>query len=91
MKQQEFAIELDGIIGTIHTYTRNPFMMGYTKELRRAMNDNDRDTMIIVLDKIITWYKEEIEAIKNDTYVFNKSMHEKAFELLKAYQETIYS
>ena len=90
MKKQEFAIELDGIIGTIHTYTRNPFMMGYTKELRRAINDNDLETVQIVLDKVIAWYNDEIEQIQSDDYVFNKPMHEKAFNILKAYKSTLH-
>ncbi len=91
MKKQEFMIELDGVIGTIHTYTRNPFMMGYTKELKKAVRQNDVDTMKIILDKVIGWYNEELDKIKNDEYVFNKNMHEKAYGILKEYREGLHS
>jgi len=91
MRKQEFAIELEGVIGTIHTYTRNPFMMGYTRELKKAVKQNDVDTVKIILDKVIGWYNEELEKIKSDEYVFNKNMHEKAYGILTEYRQTIQS
>ncbi len=89
MRKQEFMVELDGVIGTIHTYTRNPFMMGYTRELKRAVKHDDLEKVKIILDKVITWYNEEIDKIKNDEFVFNKSMHEKAYHILRQYREAL--
>ena len=89
MLKKEFMIELNGIIGTIHTYTRNPFMMGYTKELKKAIDNNDLDSVKIVLDKVIDWYNDEIEKIKNDDYVINKGMHEKAYGILREYRQAL--
>ncbi len=89
MVKKEFIVELNGIIGTIHTYTRNPFMMGYTQELKKAVENNDFDTMRIVLDRVIEWYNEEIDKIKNDDYVLNKSMHEKAYGILCEYRQAL--
>ncbi len=89
MEKQEFMVELDGVIGTIHTYTRNPFMMGYTRELKRAVKHDDLDKIKIILDKVISWYNEEIDKIKNDEYIFNKNMHEKAYFILKEYRQAI--
>ena len=89
MLKKEFMIELNGIIGTIHTYTRNPFMMGYTKELKRAFENNDLDSVKIVLDKVIDWYNDEIEKIKSDDYVINKGMHEKAYGILREYRQAL--
>ena len=89
MKNKEFAIELEGVIGTIHTYTRNPFMMGYTKELKRAVKENDLDMIKLILDKVISWYNDELDKIQNDEYVFNKNMHEKAYDILKTYRQSI--
>ncbi len=91
MDKQTFMIELDGIIGTIHTYSRNPFMLGYTKELRKAVDANDEATLTIVLDKLIDWYNQEISSIKNDDYIFNKHMHEKAYHILKNYRHSLHS
>ncbi|MFW6298741.1 MAG: hypothetical protein ACOC14_03570 [Bacillota bacterium] len=82
-------IELEGIVGTIHTYTKNPFMVGYTKQLRKAMENNDFDTAKIVLDKVIGWYNEEYDKIQHDRYVFNKQMHEKAYSILTKYRQAI--
>lgn len=91
MQKQEFIIELGGIIGTIHTYTRNPFMVGYTTELKKAIRHNDMDTTKIVLDKVIGWYNGEIDKISNDDYVFNKNMHKKAYNILKEYRQSLQS
>ena len=90
MERKEFMVELNGIIETIHTYTRNPFMMGYTKELRKSIRHNDVEMLQIVLDKVIEWYTEEIDAIKNDEYIFNKNMHEKAYYILKEYRQALH-
>ena len=87
--KKEFMIELNGIIGTIHTYTRNPFMMGYTHELKKAVECNDFDTIRIVLDRVIDWYTKEIDKIKSDEYVLNKSMHEKAYGILREYRQAL--
>jgi len=89
MLKQEFAIELGGIIGTIQTYTRNPFMTGYTKELKKAIAHNDLVSLRIALDKVIGWYEEEIEKINNDDYVFNKEMHHKAYSILHEFRHSI--
>jgi Mg2+ and Co2+ transporter CorA len=91
MQRQEFIIELGGIIGTIHTYTRNPFMVGYTRELKRAIRQNDTLMTKIILDKVIDWYDEEIENISNDQYIFNKSMHQKAYNILLEYRQSLQS
>ncbi|HOP57328.1 MAG TPA: hypothetical protein PLH02_04780 [Bacillota bacterium] len=89
MQRQEFMVELGGIIGTIHTYTRNPFMVGYTTELKKAIRHNDVDTTKIVLDKVIDWYSDEIDKINSDEYVFNKSMHRKAYGILLEYRQSL--
>jgi hypothetical protein len=89
MKKTEFIIELGGIIGTIQTYTRNPFMTGYTKALKKAVRENDLETTIIALDKVIDWYDNEIEKINNDEYVFNKEMHVKAYTILHEFRHSI--
>jgi hypothetical protein len=89
MQKQEFAIELCGIIGTIQTYTRNPFMTGYTRELKKAIRNNDMETTRIALDKVIDWYDDEIEKINQDEYVFNKDMHAKAYNILNEFRHSI--
>ena len=89
MLKKEFMIELNGIIGTIHTYTRNPFMMGYTKELKKAVENNDYEMIQIVLDKVIDWYNQEIEKIIHDDFVINKSYHEKAYSILREYRAAL--
>lgn len=91
MLKKEFILELNGIIGTIRTYTRNPFMMGYTEALKDSVECNDYEMMQIVLDKVIDWYNDEIEKIANDDFVINKSNHEKAYGILRAYRAQLQS
>jgi hypothetical protein len=80
---------LGGIIGTIQTYTRNPFMTVYTKELKKAITHNDLETTRIALDKVIDWYDDAMEKINNDEYVFNKEMNAKAYHILHEFRHSI--
>ena len=89
MTKEEFAIELRGIVGTIKTYTRNPFMMGYTEQLQEAIDKDDTQKAKLVLDRVLKWYNREIEKIQHDEYIFNKNMHEKAYYLLREYRQNL--
>lgn len=89
MRKKEFLIELEGVVGTILTYTRNPFMLGYTKELKKALFENDMDTVKIILDKVIGWYNEEMENIDGDEYVFNKELHHKSYDILTTFRQAL--
>ena len=91
MRKKEFLIELDGVVGTILTYTRNPFMLGYTKELKKSLAENDMDTVKIILDKVIGWYNEEMDNIDTDEYVFNRDLHHKSYNILTTFRQALLS
>ena len=91
MRKKEFLIELEGVVGTILTYTRNPFMLGYTRELKNALAENDMDTVRIILDKVIGWYNDEMDNIDTDDYVFNKDLHHKSYDILTTFRQALHS
>ncbi len=91
MSTEEFMIELDGVINTIHTYTKNPFMVGYTKALREAVDNRDYRMIQMILDRVLDWYTQYLSAIEEDEYVFNKTMHHRAYNILKVYRQSIHA
>lgn len=76
------VIELEGIIATINDYSRDHFIRNYTKLLTKLDVDEEKDKMIIVCNRLLEWYQGEIESIRNNKYIFNKTSHEKSIILL---------
>lgn len=88
MSTEEFMIELDGVINTIHTYTKNPFMLGYTRALREAVDNKDFRMIQLILDRVLEWYNQYLSTIEEDEYVFNKEMHQRAYNILRIYRQS---
>lgn len=85
MNRLEFLVELNGITGTIESYTRDPYVMGYLKVLETAVSDGDSELEQTVLKKLINWYENTIDEILNDRYVYNKDLHKTTKNILNAY------
>ncbi|GEM_PF-570956 len=86
---KEFNLEIEGVIGTIMSFTKDPFIIGYTNGLRKAIKENDNDLILIILKKLLLWYKENNEIIQNDRYVHNKDAHVKSLNILTNYLQEI--
>ena len=91
ISSKEFNLEIEGVIGTIMSFTKDPFIIGYTNGLRKAFQENDKELVLIVLKKLLHWYNINIEAIQNDRYVHNKDAHKKSLDILNNYlQESLH-
>jgi hypothetical protein len=85
MNRIEFLAELNGITGTIESYTRNPYVMGYLKVLEQAVATKDTELEQTVLRKLIAWYEDTIDEILDDRYVYNKDLHKTTQNILNDY------
>ncbi len=83
MSIQQFEIEVNGIIGTITNYTKNPYIVGYTNCLRKYVNENEKDMVLLIIKKLIVWYTMNIDSILSNEYIANKSEHISTKELLE--------
>ncbi len=85
ISNKEFNLEIEGVIGTIMSFTKDPFIIGYTNGLRKAIKEKDNELILIVLKKLLQWYNENNDAIQNDRYVHNKDAHTKSLNILNNY------
>jgi len=49
----------------------------------------DRNKLVILIDKLLEWYVEEIKEIKKSDYVHSKESHLKSFMLLQKMKELL--
>jgi hypothetical protein len=85
MNRLDFFVELNGITGTIESYTRDPYIMGYLKVLNNAVDSGNDELEQAVLKKLISWYDNNIDEILSDRYVYNKDLHKTTKSILKDY------
>lgn len=76
-------IEVYGLFDTVNEYTRNHYIKNYLRKMVEFTKSEEWEYLIIVIDKLIEWYENEIEIIREDKYIYNTSDHEKSFNLLK--------
>ncbi|MDY0211003.1 MAG: hypothetical protein RBQ91_06340 [Acholeplasma sp.] len=83
-------IELNGISGTITNYTRNPYIIGYIDALKRFMHEHNEKMIMVIVGKLVDWYKSSIDEILNNDYISNKQDHlstKKLLESILSYQK----
>ena len=80
--QEIMDIELVGVVNTINDYTREHFIKNYTDVLLKCELPKDKELMISVVYRLIDWYTETLNDIKNNEYLFNKGEHYKSIEVL---------
>jgi len=89
MKMTDLEIELDGIVGTITNYTRNPYIIGYLNSLRKYVEQQNQDMIKICISKLLDWYSENYKKIMSSEYVFNKNDHKSTKYLLQKIYEDL--
>lgn len=85
MTNKEFLIEIQGIVKTISSYTNDPFIISYSEQLATFVIEEDEQTVLLLVKKLITWYDKNINDISNDRFVNNKQYHEYSYQTLKSY------
>ena len=88
MEKEVFIIEMDGIIKTIESYTNDPFINSYTRNLKISVKNKENEISSKLIIKLLEWYEQNMDVIEKDEFVFNLKAHRKSFLLLKEYFET---
>jgi hypothetical protein len=89
MEIANLEIELNGIIGTITNYTKNPYIVGYTTLLERYVHDNNQEMIKCSVQRLINWYDENINLILTNEYLNNKKDHIFTKSLLEEIYESL--
>lgn len=77
-------IELEGLCRTIRDYTSDNYIISYTNIMQNIEFPDEKETLSIIVDKLIDWYTENYSIILESKYINNKNEHSKSFELLKS-------
>ncbi len=84
MKVEEILfIEKEGIINTINDYTREHFIRNYTSLLKTITYPQEKDKLIVIANRLISWYEENYEDIMRNEYINNKHEHNRSKHLLE--------
>lgn len=86
---QVFEIEVPGLVNTILEYTKDSYVKNYAKLLSGYSYPSDKEKIVLVLVRLLEWYKDKIEDIKKNQFVFNKIQHEKSLVLIQCILQEI--
>lgn len=73
---QRLEIEVDGICGTIQSYTNEAKINNTLKHLKEAVKTQNIEKLIYLLHVADKWYEEKINKIRRSNYVRNLEAHE---------------
>ena len=77
------ALEAEGLSTTISDYTRDSYILSYTRKLTEYDYPKDKDLLSLIIEKLISWYGENYNSILESKYISNKQAHTKSYELLR--------
>ncbi len=77
------ALEAEGLSTTISDYTRDNYILSYTRKLIEYEYPKDKEVLLLIIEKLVSWYADNYENILESRYITNKSAHTKSYELLK--------
>jgi len=78
-----FDLEVEGITETINEYATSHFIISYSKQLQQLRLPEDREKIIVIVNRLISWYKDKIEDIRNSAFIVNKEQHDLSLNLLR--------
>ena len=77
-----FYLEVEGITETINSYTVENFIKAYSKQLVSLDPKKDLERIIVIVERLIAWYENNMSLILNSKFVLNKEEHHKSYSLL---------
>lgn len=81
--EQIIQIELVPTSRTIKEYTTDNFIRSYAEQIEAIEYPREKVKLLLLTNKLIEWYKDEIPKIEKDKYIYNKESHVKSFIILK--------
>ena len=82
-------VEFPALSKTIRDYTTDYFISSYAEQIALIQYPNEKDKLIILIDKLLEWYSNEIKVIQKGEYIHSKESHKKSYELLLEVKELI--
>ncbi len=75
--------DLKAISKTIRDYCTDNFINSYAEQLVSINYEDDQESFLFVVNKLIEWYSTEITKIKQNEFVYGKQSHIKSYETLQ--------
>lgn len=83
MNYQILKIKLNQIIKCIEKYTSEPSISVLITEGKKALENDDKETLKYVITELNSWYHNNIQKICNNEFVSNKEVHVKNVSVLQ--------
>jgi len=80
--RERLKLEFGGISNTIKDYTSNGNIVNYLDGMADAIENKDEDKIQYFGNKVLEWYKQDIEIIGGNEFVFNILDHKNNYKLL---------
>ncbi|MFS0605603.1 TIR domain-containing protein [Peribacillus frigoritolerans] len=82
---RRLSLELDGIIGEIHTYTSGPTVKNMTENLSEAVKAKNIKETLYFLNKLDKWYDKNWHSIITNQFVDNENEHKDTWDNIKQF------
>lgn len=80
---KKLQLEYKGIRNVILKYTNSGNMINHLDGLEEGIQNNEIDNVLYYLNEICTWYRQNINDIHANGYVYNKSEHDRNKSILE--------
>lgn len=82
---KKLTLEIDGIVGTIDSYTSNPYISNSLNKLKESINNKDILEIKYFLNQLGEWYSDNQRQIQSNQYVLDKKTHIKIEKEIQEY------
>ncbi|MFV3010997.1 TIR domain-containing protein [Clostridium botulinum] len=86
---RRLKLDIDGILGTIKTYTSDAYVKNICDGLKSSINRNNLDEIRYFLFKLKEWYRENQREIQSNDFVYDKEIHIKLEREIGSYLDEI--
>ena len=84
-----YQLEIEGIRETINDYAVENFIKSYTKQLKDLALPQDKDLILEIIHRLVSWYDVHMNDILQSKFIINKAEHQKAFKLLSEFEHKL--
>ncbi len=86
---RRLEIEVDGIRETIRNYTSDPYINNILNFLKEAVEKKDIEEILYLMNQIHEWYKQNLQKINTNSFVYNKEVHAQILENIETYMKEL--
>jgi len=81
--------ELKALSKTVKEYTTDNYIASYAEQLATINYPEEKDNLILLIDRLLEWYELEMKEIQKSDYVRSKESHKKSYKLLKELKDLL--